>query len=131
MDISQPESGACLWLLVESQGFRHACTRVLRSLPARTRFLASTGEALRALGELGPSDALVVDLDFPGVAGSGFLDELRSHPLRPGAVLLARQALPGSVLSPGWILLTRPFESRDLAEAARSVLARRQDGDRE
>ena len=102
---------------------------LLNALGHRVTTLASGEEALAALGAGLQPDVVILDLNMPGLGGSGTLPLLRA--LRPALpVLLATGRADQSALDliasdPRTTLLGKPFTMQDLGAGLRRCIARK------
>lgn len=111
-----------IWICHDDRNFLHACRRVLAALENPVVEVGRSERAARTLERARTGDAVVVDLDQPGVVGTGFLDHLRERTGDLRVLLLASSRLSEDLMAPGWRQLTRPFDADDLVAALVSLL---------
>ena len=88
---------------------------------------ASAEDALTAL-QTAPVDVLVTDVNLPGASGPQLAARARS--IKPSAVIIYATGDPGAVTGElGAIVLSKPYDARQLADAIAAGRGRAQPGD--
>ncbi len=133
-----PAAGPLRVLLVDDDDLVQCSVTMLLEVLGHQALVASSGEeALAKIAEGCRPDAVVLDMNMPGLGGAGTLPRL--HELCPGLpVLLAtgradQGALDLVAAHPGVRLLSKPFTLEELREGLRPLLddpAQPQDGRR-
>jgi PAS domain S-box-containing protein len=125
--LSAMSTGSETILLVEDEEMvRALAAQVLSNVGYRVVDAANGNEAIGvARGHKGDIDLVLTDAVMPEMSGMELVDRLQQ--IRPGISVLmmsgySREAMTGSVLSPGVKLLQKPFTPVDLCRKVREVL---------
>ena len=120
---------AVIFLVDDDDGSRDAMTRTLERVGYTLRSFPSAEEALEALAEGGPVDAIVSDVRMPGMDGYEFLRAVRAeHPSLPFLLVTAFADVEDAVsaLQEGADdYLTKPVKMQELRQRVQLQLERR------